>query len=49
MIDGLETVRGDRGLRRLDRSVEARERHNPSLAGGAGLRAVDEDAKNPGL
>ncbi len=49
MIDGLETVRGDRGLRRLDRSVEVRERHRPSLASGASLRAIDEDAKDPGL
>src|SRR5882724_4990651 len=48
-VDGLEMVRGDHGLGRLDRGVETRERHHPSLAGGSGLRAVDEDAKDPGL
>jgi len=31
------------------RSVEARGRYNPSLTGAAGLRAVDEDTKDPGL
>ena len=35
MVDGLEMVRGDHGLGRLDRGVEARDRHHPSLAGGS--------------
>ena len=49
MVGGLETVGGHRGLRRLDLSGEVSERDRPSFAGGAGLRAVDEDTKDPGL
>ena len=49
MVGGPEAVRGDGGLRHVHVTVEASERHHPSFAGGAGLRAVDEDAKDPGL
>ena len=49
MVGGPEAGRGDGGLRPVYVPVEASERHRPSFAGGAGLRAVAEDAKDPGL
>jgi hypothetical protein len=48
MLGRLEAVRADGG-RRLDLLVETSYRHRASFTYGAGLRAVDEDAKDPGL
>src|SRR5262245_21902313 len=48
MIAGLEAVRRDRG-RRLDLDVEASERYGAAFTCRTGLRAIDEDAKDPGL
>src|SRR5262249_30704584 len=48
MIGGLEAVRRDRGCR-IDLEVEASERRDPPFTCCTGLRAVDEDAKDPRL
>jgi hypothetical protein len=49
MVGRPKAVRSDRDLLRLELGVEAREGRRPCFPGGAGLRAVDENAIDPGL